>query len=295
MKIEIAIEGPPPAIFELCRRLEHLSPTREDSPDPEDPKARVFLIEEEKNLNERLLEISRIVSREEKDLSLTNKFEFRVRNLAYAEPPVGSARLKESFNPIPSMTIQPWHPSLAPAKGPSTILIDSRHSFGTGWHPTSRLCLACLEDLARRGLHGGLRNRMVLDFGCGTGLLAIAAVKMGAAQAIGVELDRMSAETAGKNVLLNGLSEKIIIRAGSWEVVGGEYDLVFANLVPSVLLRTGDRISNHLKDQGAAVISGFSGRQLSEMERFFTQMSLVKKESMTMDGWAALTMMKRRI
>ncbi|MBU2497857.1 MAG: 50S ribosomal protein L11 methyltransferase [Proteobacteria bacterium] len=295
MKIEIAIEGPPHAISELGRRLAHLSPSLEEPPDPGDGQAKVLLMEEEKTLNERLMEISRIVNRAEKDLSLRKKFEFKVRNLSYTEPPGGGERQREAFNPIPSITIQPWHPSTARSEGPSTVFIDSQHAFGNGRHPTSRLCLASIEDLAQAGLREGLQGKRVLDFGCGTGLLAIAAVRMGAGHALGVEADPLSVETAKKNMRLNGLSGRITIRKGSWEVVRGEYDLVLANLVPAVLLRTGGRITSHLKEDGTAVISGFSDRQLMDMERHFTRAGLIKKESATLDGWAALTMVKRRI
>lgn len=293
MKIEIAIEGPPVAVSELGRRMAHLSPSLEGPGDPEDRKAGVLLLVEENCLNERLLEISRIVNRAEKDLCLRKKLEFKVRNLSYAEPPGAGECQREAFHPTPSITIQPWHPSMAGSRGPSTIFIDAQHAFGNGRHPTSRLCLTSIEDLAQAGTGEGLRKKSVLDFGCGTGLLAIAAVMKGAGRALGIEVDAASVETARKNVRLNGLSGRIVIRRGSWEAVRGEYDLVLANLVPAVLLRTGCRITNHLKEQGTAVISGFSDRQLTDMERHFSQAGLVKKGSARLDGWAALTMGKR--
>jgi ribosomal protein L11 methyltransferase len=106
-----------------------------------------------------------------------------------------------------------------------------------------------------------LQSAEVLDFGCGTGLLAIAALKMGAKKALGVEIDHQSAQTAIKNVELNGLSEEILIKEGSWEVVEGKYDLILANLVTAALFRAGKHISGHLKDHGKVVVSGFSCNQ----------------------------------
>jgi ribosomal protein L11 methyltransferase len=76
-----------------------------------------------------------------------------------------------------------------------------------------------------------LRGGNVLDFGCGTGLPAIAAIKMGAKSALGVEIDGPSAEAAEENVKLNPLSRTIKIKEGSWDAVQEKYDLIMANLV----------------------------------------------------------------
>ena len=139
----------------------------------------------------------------------------------------------------------------------------------------------------------GLQSAEVLDFGCGTGLLAIAALKMGAKKALGVEIDHQSAQTAIKNVELNGLSEEILIKEGSWEVVEGKYDLILANLVTAALFRAGKHISGHLKDHGKVVVSGFSCNQQKEMEEFMMKWGLVATDRSSLEGWSAMLLVKK--
>ncbi|MEE9613204.1 MAG: 50S ribosomal protein L11 methyltransferase [Desulfatiglandales bacterium] len=294
MKIQITIDGPARAIKELYQKLRNFSPIIENPHgqiEGKDEKAQIILIENEENLDNKLLTVSRIVKKLQKDLSLAKRLEFRVRNLAYSEPATVSHL--EPFKPIPSITIQPWDPSLFQVGDDRTIIIDPHHAFGTGSHPTSRLCLKYLDQLAQGGSpEWRLRGQEVLDFGCGTGLLAIAAVKLGAKGALGVEIDHQSTLAAKKNVELNGLSGKIDIQEGSWEVVQKRYDLILANLVASALLKGGEQIPKHLKGRGIAVISGFSPNQVEEMESFFMGFGLIALDRSTLEGWSALVMVK---
>ena len=296
MEIEIAIEGPVPAISELQGRLKAFLPTIENFQCQNGGNgdiARFILQERVENVDKRLLEISRMVNKLEKDLSLEKRLEFRVRNLAYSEPSAGSSQLQEPFNPIPSITIQPWNPSISKIRDNQTIIIDPHHAFGTGKHPSSCLCLKYMDRFARSDLKDWrLQGREVLDFGCGTGLLAIAAVKMGAKNAIGIEIDHQSVETARRNAALNNLSSEVTIRKGSWEVVREKYDLILANLVPATLFRTGQHIPDRLKAQGKAVVSGFGLNQGKEVEIFFIRSGLIITDRSSLDGWSALVMEK---
>jgi ribosomal protein L11 methylase PrmA len=91
-------------------------------------------------------------------------------------------------------------------------------------------------------------------------------------------------------VVLNGLTERIVISQGSWEAVEGKVDLILANLVPSVLLRTGAGIPAHLNEQGRAIISGFGQNQSEEMEGFFADFGLLVRERLQCKGWGGLIM-----
>jgi ribosomal protein L11 methyltransferase len=281
MEIEIAITGPIHAVSTLRKRLKHLSPSFEETPEG---LGRLRIGENEKGLDHSLLAISRIVTRLEKDYSLDKGLDLRVRNLAYAEPETAEA-LKAAFSPIPSILVQPWQASLSKADDSHTIILDEQQAFGTGRHPSTVLCLRAMEEMALS--QGALTGKNVLDFGCGTGLLAIAAVKMGAEEAVGVEIDRESALTASKNVSRNGVSDRVTILQGSWEEVRGIFDLILANLVPSVLFRTGHDILNHLEKKGRAVVSGFSEKQMEEVEAYFCSMGLQVIRRSCLDGWAA--------
>jgi ribosomal protein L11 methyltransferase len=287
VKIEIAIEGPWEAVLALYRKLPYGSGKPEQGLRDDPQRARLILIEEDERVNECLIRISEIA---EKDLGVADALEFRVRNLAYSEPSSWCESLREPFNPVPSLTIRPWSPSASQPEDCHTILLDSNLAFGTGTHPTTQLCLNAIHDLAFGPW--GLSGRSVLDFGCGTALLAIAAVKLGAGRGQGVEIDPEAAATAGRNVVLNGLSEKIAIAQGSWEAVKGKVDLLLGNLVPSVLLRTGSEIPAHLIDHGRAIVSGFGENQSQEMEGFFAGLGLKTTERLTSKGWGALVMEK---
>ena len=116
---------------------------------------------------------------------------------------------------------------------------------------------------------------------------------MGAKKAFGVEIDHQSAQTAIKNVELNGLSEEILIKEGSWEVVEGKYDLILANLVTAALFRAGKHIPGHLKDHGKVVISGFSCNQQKEMEEFLMKWGLVATDRSSLEGWSAMLLVKK--
>lgn len=287
MKIEIAVAGPAGALVALCKALKPFGPTFEH---PEGEAPRILLFSDHRSLDDNLLAVSRVTAQLEKGLGLDEKFDFRVRNLAYAEPP--PFRERSAFQPIPDLTIQPFDPEPVKSKDPRTILLDEERAFGTGRHPSTVLCLKALTRLARSAWD--LHRRVVLDFGCGTGLLALAAVKLGALRCTGVEIDPDAAQTAARNVVLNGMSERIEIVEGSWECVRGRYGLVLANLVASLLLKTGKRIPGHLHQDGRAVISGFSVRQMESMENAFADLGMEALERDTYAGWGCLVLSRTR-
>ena len=292
MQFEITIEGPFSAISQLNNNLASFSPVLKRIPvhnDENREMGRIIIVEpDEDNLDKKLLGISSIITQTERGLSLSSEFYIRVRNLAYSEPSSGSSQFMEPFSPIPSITIQPWTPDLAQPTDPRTIILDPHHAFGTGKHPTTLLCLRIMDLLANdTSRTQALKGAKVLDFGCGTGLLAIAAVKMGAQEAVGVEIDPPSIQAAKTNVALNHLSGRVTIREGSWEVVHKKYDFIFANLVVSALLRTGMHIPDHLTQTGTAVISGFGENQAEDVRRFFEEAGLTLSKQSVLEGWGA--------
>ena len=287
MKIEIAIAGPNEALGPLCTMIESLGPTLEQG---EGGKSRVLIFSDHKTLDHDLLSLSRVASELEKSFPMAEKFDFRVRNLSYCEPP--PIRDRTPYQPIPGLTIQPHDPTMPRNEDPRTIFLDADLAFGTGRHPTTLLCLKALTRMAKDW--GNFRNSVVLDFGCGTGLLAIAALKLGAVRAVGVEIDHDACEAARRNRALNALADRLEIVEGSWEEVREKYDLIFSNLVASLLLRTGRKIPDHLKEKGRVVISGFSAQQMGTMEDFFVPMGFEPMERETHAGWGCLVFTKPR-
>ena len=280
MKFEITIEGPLHSIARVCEKLEIFSPELESR---ENDRGSLKIAETEKGVDDCLLLVSRA-------LRGFRGLEFRVRNLAYSEPAVVS--FDRAFRPIGSLLIQPWNPSLPEIMDGCTIIIDQQHAFGSGLHPTTILCLKALDDMCRSKYP--LRWKEILDFGCGTGLLAIAAVKWGARRAFGVEIDPASVLTARRNVGLNRVDEKVIILEGSWDTVDRTFDTITANLVSSVIYRTGEKIASYLKPEGKAIVSGFSEKQMEQIEIFFESTGLFPQKRTTLKGWGALTLCRRK-
>ncbi|MFZ0450726.1 MAG: 50S ribosomal protein L11 methyltransferase [Desulfatiglandaceae bacterium] len=295
MEFEISVEGPSQAIEALARLLEGVAFQTKTVPplEPDFPPLESICIYESSpdSVDRRLLELSPLIDKVETEGHLRDCLKLRVRNLAYSEPRSGSERFLEPFNPIPSLTIHPWPSHPIHASDQTSIILYPHNAFGTGKHPTTRLSLEILASVAR-GNHGTLAfpECSVLDFGCGTGILAIAALKLGAKDALGIEIDAQSAKTALRNVELNRLSQNVRVEQGSWDRVGGAYELILANVVPSALFRTGNAIPTHLKQGGLAIVSGFGENLLEDMAQFFLERGLVTLEQFRYEAWGALLM-----
>lgn len=143
-----------------------------------------------------------------------------------------------------------WKPVSTP-DGLILLEIDPKMAFGTGYHETTRLMLRMLSSSVKSGIS-------VLDVGTGTGVLAIAAIKLGAAHAFGFDIDEWSYDNATENALLNGVADSFVVKEGSFEVIPEEsgYDMVLANVNRNMLLATSSQIVEHVRDGGTLILSG---------------------------------------
>lgn len=183
------------------------------------------------------------------------------------------------FDPIPisgRLWIVPsWHESPDPAA--INLILDPGMAFGTGSHPTTRLCLEWLE----RTVQGG---ESLLDYGCGSGILAIAGARLGAARVAGVDIDPQAVEAARANAERNGVSA---LFADSAQPVAGEYDLVVANILSNPLRVLAPAICAHVRPGGRLALSGILAEQAEELIGFYAQWISLSIAD-TRDGWVCL-------
>jgi len=182
----------------------------------------------------------------------------RIRSLPEAEyKPIQEVNWveawKQHYQPIPIgrrlIIVPAWMEAPAPERIP--IRIDPGMAFGTGTHPTTQLCLELLEDYLRTG-------ETVIDVGCGSGILAVAAIKLGAGRALGVDIDPQAIPNARENAAANGVEDRLEIGTGSVsEVLAGNYSirqapLVMANILAPILV--------HLLEAGMSELVTPGGR-----------------------------------
>jgi len=245
-------------------------------------QGRISCLVEEEKLDARLHVLARVLDAVEQEQAAY--FSLQVRSREGSEPPAGSDQFVEKFRPIPGLTIQPWRSDQRGASAPDTVLLDPDTSFGTGKHPSTRLCLELLDQLVDKRQ----RDKVLLDLGCGTGVLAIAALKLGAAAtALAVDIDPEAVRVAVGNVELNGLAERITVRQGSWAAVSGRFGLIVANLVPSVLLSIGSGISDHLQGNGSVIVAGFRTGQAEMVADSLAGQGLRAQVRADREGWTA--------
>jgi ribosomal protein L11 methyltransferase len=190
-------------------------------------------------------------------------------------------RLTQSqFTPVditPEFWIVPtWHEPPAAAK--QVIRLDPGLAFGTGTHPTTRMCL---RWIARQGALAGNR---VLDYGCGSGILAIAAAKFGATDIDAVDIDEAAVESTRLNADANGVK----LQAGLPDAARGSYQVVLANILATPLKVLAPLLCQHVAQGGALVLAGILDRQAQELKDAYAPY-LQLDVSDTEDGWILMT------
>jgi ribosomal protein L11 methyltransferase len=166
------------------------------------------------------------------------------------------------------------------------LALDPGMAFGTGLHPTTRLCLAMLEAVADRG--DALEGARVLDVGCGSGILAIAAIRLGAARAVGVDIDPIAIEATAANARRNGIARRIRTRVGSLPSGDPPFEVVVANLIAGVLVPLAAPLRDELRPGGILVASGIFVDREAEVRAAFETSGLVVDGRLDEGDWVAL-------
>ena len=173
-----------------------------------------------------------------------------------------------------------WHEPSDPTA--INIALDPGLAFGTGSHPTTRLCLRWLDE----NIKGG---ETVLDYGCGSGILAIAAMKLGAGSAIGVDVDAQAVVASRDNALANQVSADFYLPEG---VALAQYDVVVANILTNPLRALAPLLAGATRSGGRIVLSGILAEQADEVMRIYGQWFDLAPAVLE-DGWCCLSGVKR--
>lgn len=192
---------------------------------------------------------------------------------------------KQYFKPLrltKNIVIKPTWERYTPQHRDIVVEIDPGMAFGTGQHPSTRMCLEAIEDILLKDR--SIRKWRVLDVGTGTGILGISCAKLGAESVVGADIDPKAVEIARKNVLINGVEDRVRIVNRDVRKMKGTFDLIVANLTAETLLKIKSHLFS-LTDPGRyLVISGIieqNGRTIEEafsVENMSLQKTIREKE-----------------
>jgi ribosomal protein L11 methyltransferase len=172
------------------------------------------------------------------------------------------------------------------------LALDPGMAFGTGLHPTTRLCLAALEDLVDRG--GLPQGSTVLDLGCGSGILSIAAARLGAGRVLGLDTDPIAVESTTTNVRRNRLLRRVRARRGTLPSGEPLFDAILANLIAALLIDLASALAAELKPGGTLIASGIFIDREPMVRASFEAAGLRVRRRTDEGDWVALEASRER-
>jgi ribosomal protein L11 methyltransferase len=165
------------------------------------------------------------------------------------------------------------------------IALDPGMAFGTGTHPTTQLCLEALEARLQPGAH-------VLDLGCGSGILAIGAAKLGAHHVLGLDIDPVAVDVARANIVSNGVADRVTIEQGSLENIitsARRFDLIVVNILARTIIQMCDQhLGQTVRPGGLAIFSGIIADQAADVEAALRKTGLTPTQRRQQGDWVAI-------
>jgi len=173
--------------------------------------------------------------------------------------------------------------------GERQIFLYPGRAFGNGRHETTVSCMAFFEQADFRGRH-------VLDLGAGTGILSIAAARLGAPEVTAVEISYEAARACKSNILLNGLQERIHVLCGGLNALGNvQYHIIAANIHGDILVSLAEGIVERLKENGLLVLSGILFQDLFDVKNRYKKLGCRLQDSIFSDDYITLKFVKDRL
>lgn len=194
-----------------------------------------------------------------------------------------NAEWESNFNPYTVETKlivrAPFHPSDPNFK--EELIIFPKMAFGTGHHETTSMILSILVDQ-------DFTDKKILDFGCGTGILGILTAKHHADQVVFIDNDPLCTENTQENLRLNFVKDSQVLLGSSESIPKLDFDLIIANITRNILLETLPVLSNHLKQNGQIILSGFLHQDLDDMVTQLHQLNLNYKNYIQKGDWICI-------
>jgi ribosomal protein L11 methyltransferase len=189
---------------------------------------------------------------------------------------------REVIHVTERLAIKPSFKDYTAKAGEIVLTIDPKMSFGTGEHQTTKLVLQMMEKLIKDGMK-------VLDVGSGTGILSIAALKLGAAYAVAIDTDEVCYKNCEENCELNSVTDNIkILTSGINDVQEYDFDLIVANIQKDVLLDISNEIKKRLSKNKTVILSGLLQQNFDEIVNRYSQTGFNLIDKTVMDEWIAL-------
>lgn len=193
---------------------------------------------------------------------------------------------KAYFHPLPvgeKLLIQPVWEAAAQPQGRAVLLLEPGLAFGSGSHATTRLCMEALERYVTQGSR-------VLDIGCGSGILSVAALLLGAQSALGVDIDAMAVQNARENAARNQLDEPRarFVQGNLTENIHGEYDVIVSNIVADAIIALAPQVRGFLKEGGIWLSAGIIDTRGHETIAAIEAAGFAAEQTWEQEGWVCI-------
>jgi ribosomal protein L11 methyltransferase len=269
---------------------ELLPQSADDFPETKDQEILAAYLPHDTRLEKRLSSLDRYINSLSQIFPDMDKPTFKTEVIT---DPNWGEEWKKYFKPLrasKSIVIKPTWERYAPQGHDIVIEIDPGMAFGTGQHPSTRMCLEALEELMLKERE--IKGWRVLDVGTGTGILGIACAKLGAERAVCVDIDKKAIEIARENAKINEVQDRVWFINRDVTTVNEHVDLIIANLTAKLLLQLRSHLVSLLEKGGYFILSGIIEQNKPEIEKHFCSGSLTLHQAITEKEWVCYVLKK---